>query len=68
MTKHPNAKASGISGAAGVLVIAAIGAAGITLSPVVAAAIVTVATTVTLAIGRDGIRGIVARVWRGSGS
>lgn len=65
MNNHPNATASGLSSAVGMLTIAALGAAGVTLSPPVAAAIVGVVSTLVLLVGRSGVEGLARQLWRG---
>lgn len=64
--KHPNAVASGSSSTAGVLLIYVLGLVGLTLTPVVAAAAVGALGTLTLLIGREGMRGILRTIWKGS--
>lgn len=66
MRKHPNATvAGGLTGiAAAVAYLAEL--AGLALPGPVAIVAAGVLTTVVLAIGRDGLRGIAVRVWRGS--
>ena len=65
MNSHPNATVSGLSAALGTIVVAALDYYGYELEPAVAAAVVGATSAIVLAIGRDGVRGIVRRVWRG---
>lgn len=67
MSQHPNATAAGGTVGVSVLLIWIAGLLGVDLSAEVAAALTGLLTVVVLAVGRDGIRGIARRVWRGSG-
>lgn len=63
---HPNATASGASSAVAVLTLAALSAMGVTLSPLVSAALVGAVSSLVLFVGREGLRGLARRVWKGS--
>lgn len=64
---HPNATvATGTTGA-GVLVVWLLGHFGVSVSAEDGAAIAGIATAVLLFVGRNGIRGIIRRIWGGAG-
>ena len=66
ITENKNAAVSVGSGGAGIVAIYLLGLAGVSLTPELGGVIAGSATTVVLAIGRDGIRGVMRRLWNGS--
>jgi putative flippase GtrA len=63
---HPNALVGGGSGIGGGLVVVyVLSLAGVDVDPMIAAAIAGGCSALVLFVGREGIRGLVRRVWRG---
>lgn len=65
MRKHPNAIAAGGSSIGGVLVVWLLSLLGVEIDGVIGAAITGGLATVALFIGREGLRGLFRRLWRG---
>lgn len=66
MSKHPNATAAGASTGAAALIAWLASLAGLTLPDPVAILAGGVLVVAVLAIGRDGLRTIIVRLWRGT--
>lgn len=64
---HPNAVAGGSSGLGAALVVYLISLAGYEIPGWVGAAAAAAAASVFLFVGRNGVRGVIRLVWRGSG-
>lgn len=63
--KHPNAAAAGGSSLLAAAILWAAGHLGLELSGEVAVVAAGALTTLVLAVGRNGIRGLLARIWHG---
>lgn len=64
--RNPNTAVATGGVGAGTALVAILAACGVVLPPVVAAAIAGAIPIILLAIGREGIRGIIRMIWRGS--
>lgn len=63
-TRQRTAVAAG-GGGVGVLIVWILDLAGVPVTPAAAAVLAGMATTVAVALGRDGIHGVLHRLWRG---
>jgi hypothetical protein len=68
MKKHPNATVAGGLGGVAALVAWLAELEHVAMPAPVAVLAAGILTTVVLAIGRDGVRGIARRLWRGDGT
>ncbi len=65
MTNNPNATVAAGSSGVGVLVVWLLGYFGVDLTAELGAVIAGALSSVVLWIGRDGIKGVLGRIWKG---
>lgn len=64
--RHPNATLSAGSGSVATIIVWGATAVGVPMDAAAAAAFATMFSAVALLIGRKGLKGVVAGVWRGN--
>jgi hypothetical protein len=65
MNQHPNATAAGATTAPALLVIWLLGHFGVSISAEEGAFLVGAAISLNLLVGKRGIKGLIAMIWRG---
>ena len=68
MQNNPNATVAGGTASVSVLLVWLAGHFGVNLSAEAAAAIAGGLTVIVLAIGREGVKGIMSHIWSGNGT
>lgn len=62
---HPNATTAGVSSASALVIVWIAQMVGLDVGPELAVVFAGAWTTVALAVGRNGLRGLIRKVWRG---
>ena len=63
--KHPNTAAAGVAGSVAIIAVAVLGALGVALSAPVSAAVTAVVIAAVLFVGKNGLRAVKDRIWKG---